>query len=147
MRDRIIEQLKSIAKTNAGAAPGVRAFERETGIRESDWRGIYWARWSDAVREAGLEPNDYQAKLDPDLMMAKLAAALRHYGRMPTFAEMRLYGQSDPTFPSDRTIAKHFKGMKDMKQRLAAWMSERSDYADISGVCQEFRVGAGVRRV
>jgi len=45
-------------------------FERETGIREGDWSGRYWARWNDAVKEAGLAPNQMNALIDDEVVIA-----------------------------------------------------------------------------
>jgi hypothetical protein len=36
---------------------GKDRFAAATGIKETAWRGRYWARYSDAVREAGYGPN------------------------------------------------------------------------------------------
>ena len=30
----------------------VQQFEKETGIKETDWYGKYWARWGDTFEEA-----------------------------------------------------------------------------------------------
>jgi hypothetical protein len=57
----IIEQIQKVALKNGGSPPGKQSFETETGISENDWSGRYWARWSDAIREAGFEPNKLQA--------------------------------------------------------------------------------------
>lgn len=48
-RDEILDSIRRIAAQNGGDAPGKQRFQRETGIRESDWSGRFWARWSDAV--------------------------------------------------------------------------------------------------
>lgn len=39
---------------DSGIPLGRSRFAAETGIHEHDWRGRFWARWSDALREAGL---------------------------------------------------------------------------------------------
>jgi hypothetical protein len=50
MRDEILNEIKKFAAANNGRPPGVRAFERATGITEGRWRGLYWAKWSDALK-------------------------------------------------------------------------------------------------
>jgi hypothetical protein len=47
-RKEIIEEIRRITTSNNGKPLGLDAFKRLTGIRESDWRGIFWERWSDA---------------------------------------------------------------------------------------------------
>jgi hypothetical protein len=88
-REHILDEIRRLAAANDGRAPGKRVFEREAGIRESDWYGVYWARWNDALAEAGFSANQMQPRLDQDFLLEKLAQACRHYGRVPSFAELR----------------------------------------------------------
>lgn len=55
-KQHILNETKRTAEANRGIPLGVKAFRHETGIKISDWHGKYWARWSDAVKEAGFVP-------------------------------------------------------------------------------------------
>jgi hypothetical protein len=90
MRKQILDEIRKLAVENGGKPPGVRVFERETGIREGAWRGVYWVRWNDAVREAGFEPNIKQEKLEEQVFLIKLAEACRHFSKLPTAMEFRM---------------------------------------------------------
>src|SRR5262249_1438261 len=57
-KTHILEEIRRTAKTNGGEPLGWRRFETETGIRQSDW-SRFWARWGDAIREAGFVPNEF----------------------------------------------------------------------------------------
>jgi len=63
-KQHILNEIIRTAKENNGIPLGRDRFERETGIKYSDWYGKYWARWGDAVKEAGLEPNKLQSAYD-----------------------------------------------------------------------------------
>ena len=48
----ILQEIKRTTKANGGIPLRKLQFESQTGIKRYDWFGVYWARWSDAVREA-----------------------------------------------------------------------------------------------
>jgi len=52
----ILQEIKRTTQTNGGTPLRKLQFEAETGIKRYDWFGGcgYWARWSDALREAVL---------------------------------------------------------------------------------------------
>ena len=69
---QIISEIQRTAKANGGVALGFRRFEEETGISRYDWYGKFWARWGDAVREAGFEPNRMSEAYDDGFLLEKL---------------------------------------------------------------------------
>ncbi len=108
LRSHIVAEIKRVA-AREGRAPGRVVFERETGIRVGEWQGVFWARWGDALVEAGFAPNEKNARLDPELFLEKLAQAFRHFGRVPTTIELRLYRQVDAAFPAHSSLDNHFR--------------------------------------
>jgi hypothetical protein len=99
-KEHIVSEIRRTATANGGQALGKGRFAAETGIREADWRGRYWARWSDALAEAGFGPNEYQTATPEAVLMASLADEIVRMGRMPTVSELALRRRSDATFPS-----------------------------------------------
>ena len=57
----ILQEIKRTTQANSGTPLRKIQFEAETGIKRYDWFGVYWARWSDALREAGCLPHHVQA--------------------------------------------------------------------------------------
>jgi hypothetical protein len=134
MREHIIKEIQRLAESNGGQPPGRRLFERETGITEGAWFGKYWARWSDAVAEAGYAPNTKNVKLDEQYVLEKLAEITRHYKKIPATMEMRLYKKANPEFPNEKTIVSHFGGKERLVARLAEWSLAHKEYADIAAL-------------
>ena len=91
MRERILSEIRRLAEASGGKPPGQRVFEKETGITASQWRGKHWARWGDAVADAGLSPNTVAEKLDPDKVLDCYEEACRKHSRPPTYAEWRMF--------------------------------------------------------
>ena len=48
----ILREIKRTSQANGGKPLRKTQFECETGIDRQDWFGVFWARWSDALREA-----------------------------------------------------------------------------------------------
>lgn len=81
-REEILRQIRLTAEANGGKPPGRLRFFKETGIRESDWSGRYWARWNDAVREAGYTPNELNAGFDGAQILERLAMLTIELGKV-----------------------------------------------------------------
>ena len=133
-KQHIIDEIRRTAKSNGGAPLGVRRFLKETGIRESDWRGRFWVRWSDAVREAGFEPNQKQGAIDDRVLLDKLIALIRELGHFPVGAEIRLKDAQDPTFPNLKTFARF--GLKhELVARVRAYCESKAGHDDVATIC------------
>jgi hypothetical protein len=115
----ILEEIKRLASANSGKPPGRSAFEKATGIRESDWFPHYWLRWGDALKDAGFSPNRLNVPLDDSMILDQYVALVRGLGRLPVSGELRLRAKADPTFPSHNVFSK-FGGKLGLIQRLRA---------------------------
>src|SRR5881409_602836 len=98
-KQHILDEIRRTAR--GGKALGRQKFFTETGIKVSDWSGKYWVRWSDAVREAGLTPNQKTKAYDDELLITKLVALTRELGRFPVYGDLRMKARTDSDFPSD----------------------------------------------
>lgn len=129
-RDHILREIRRTADENGGSPLGKARFETETGIREHEWRGRYWARWNDALADAGLPPNQLQGRFDADEVLSKLVAEIRRLRRMPTVAELSLRRREDATFPSPR-VFERFGPKASWAQQVLDYCRERDDCADV----------------
>jgi hypothetical protein len=88
IREHILKEIKRTAETNGGVPLGRARFFTETGIREADWLGKFWARWGDAVREAGYAPNQFQAPFEEAFLFEKYIELTRSLGRIPAHGDV-----------------------------------------------------------
>jgi len=133
-KQEILDAIRRSAEENDNRPLGRNRFERETGISESDWAGRYWIRWSDAVREAGFEPNELQRRThDVDILdsLIDLISKLEHF---PVENELRLERRANADFPSHGTIQR--LGKKAVRARLILERCrERGDVPHIAAIC------------
>lgn len=100
----ILEEIKRTARENGGVPLGRVRFADETGIRVRDWSGLHWARWADAVREAGFSANQLNCAFEREGLLEKYADFARELGRLPAKADLQMKRRSDSAFPSHNTF-------------------------------------------
>lgn len=133
-RQHILAEIRRTAEANGGKPLGRLRLETETGIRPIDWMK-YWARFADAHREAGFEPNKRTAAIDEGDLLNALALLARQLERFPTSADLRVKGHSDKAFPSLRTFETRFAGKADMIGKVAAYCQANAELNDVLQWC------------
>lgn len=134
-RDFIVSEVRRTAAANGGVALGKLRLESECGIKEHHW-GKFWARYSDVVKEAGLEPNSIQEPWSEDQLCAFLAKLARELGQFPVHADIRVKKTSDPAFPNHRVFDRRLGGKADKIAKVAAWCRANADYEDVLAMCK-----------
>jgi len=130
-KDHILRELRRLAV--GGKAPGRLAFEAATGIKEHEWAGVHWARWRNAVEEAGLVSSEFQEGLGEEAVLRHLAGAVRDLGAFPTSRQMRLRSKTHKGFPTDRTIQR--VGTKhDLIRKLVEYSRREPGLEDVAAV-------------
>ncbi|HKX63833.1 MAG TPA: GIY-YIG nuclease family protein [Rhizomicrobium sp.] len=130
----ILSEIKRIAIASGGKPPGRLMLERETGIRMHEWQR-HWARWNDAVKEAGFEPNQKTIAYDEDYLLKNIILLAREIGRFPAISDLRLKMNSDSGFPTEKTY-RRFGGKQALIQKTLKYSREHSGYEDIIAFCE-----------
>jgi Meiotically up-regulated gene 113 len=140
-REEILSEIRRLAAENGGIPVGRERFTKVTGITPTYWGGKYWARWNDAVAEAGLRPNALQEKvLSDDELLEKVARLVIELGHFPTDSERRLKRRSDRTFPSAGVIDARFGGRNNLLKAVVALTSDDPHYEKVLEICQPLLV-------
>jgi len=137
-KTHILEEIKRTAAENGGTPLGWRRFATDTGIRESDWKGKLWARWNDAIREAGFVPNELTEAYDEVELLDKYASLALRLRRLPAPADIRLSVRNGLQFPEYGTFTKRFGGMPQLVARLLEYCKSRDEYVDVVGFCERY---------
>lgn len=136
-KDHILAEIRRTAEANRGRPLGRGRFAAETGIQEHDWSGRYWARWGDAVAEAGFAPNTLQPRIADDVLLGVLAAEVRRLGRMPTAAELQLRRREDSGIPASRVFDRRLGPKAGWAARVAEFCEGRPDLSDVLELTRE----------
>lgn len=137
-KQHVLNEIKRTAVANGGAPLGVARFFQETGIKVTDWEGKLWVRWGDALREAGFEPNQFNAAYDDTLLMEKLGLLVRELGKFPVSRELKLKAKNDKSFPSANVFARLGSKQK-LAAKLEQYCKSRAGFEDVMTLCAPIR--------
>jgi Meiotically up-regulated gene 113 len=130
MRAKIVKEIRRIGE-RTGVVPGAGTFFRETGIPEKEWKGVFWARWGDALVEAGFRANELQKKYDHKDLLQQYCEATRSLEKSPTRLELRMYSKSVGNFPSYSTFLNHFGSVENLRASAREWAEKNPEFSDV----------------
>ncbi len=134
-KQHILAEILRTAENNNGKPLGRRRFASATGIRQHDWSGVYWANWSEAVREAGLPPNRESTPVSPERICEELIDLTRELGRFPSRAQRQLKRRRDPSFVGGAALAR-IGGTRELLELVLDYCRKQPGYEDIVRICE-----------
>jgi hypothetical protein len=129
-REHILQEIQRTAQANGGKPLGRLSFFTETGIKEADWRGRFWARWNDVLKDAGFGPNKLTEAREDDVLLERYAMLAMELGRLPVNSELRLKKRSDFSFPNDKTFAR-FGTKAQFLLRFRKYCADKPNYNEV----------------
>jgi hypothetical protein len=135
-KEEILQQIRRIASENAGSAPGTQTFYRETGCKRDDWYGKYWVRWSDALKEAGLTPNQMQEAYEEEFLIEKLIGLAKELGHFPIDGEIKMKVGQDKAFPWPQTFVERLGGKNQRLAKVIDYCQRKGGYEQVIRMCE-----------
>lgn len=132
-KQEILSEIRRAAQENGGKPLGIARFEAETGINPWDWER-FWARFGDAVKEAGFVPNQLQGAHDEAFLFEKLVGLTRKLGRFPTSREVTGAKNDDADFPSKK-VFQRIGSKAQLAAKLVEYCHGKNGYDDIAAFC------------
>ncbi len=135
-KQHILDEIQWVARANDGKAPGGQKFERETGIKESDWCPDYWLRWSEALQAAGLAPNKLSTAYDKNVLLESYINLIQELGHFPIHRELLRKHKWDEAFPSHQA----FNRLGSKSERATAiieYCQSRSGLNHVIDICSK----------
>ena len=130
IKNRIVAEIQRIA-VEIGKVPGVSVFTQKSGIAQHEWYGVIWARWSDALSDAGLEKNALQERFSSNDVLQKVVEASLKQGRVPTVPEMKILRRTDSSFPNPKTVAAHFGNRAEVIEIIRKFCVGKPVYSEL----------------
>jgi len=143
-KEFILSEIKRTAEQNAGKALGKQRFYQETGLKESDWYGKYWTKWSDVIKEAGLQPNILNSSLPSEFLLTKLSEFVVELKRFPTTGDLRIKARNNPDFPSHNTFNR-FGNKSGLAEALKAFCSQNGK-SELIQYCEPYLTDHAISR-
>jgi hypothetical protein len=129
----ILNEIVRTASENGGKPLGSRRFEREASVTSNDW-GRYWARFGDALKEAGFTPNELQEAHPTDFLIEKLVPLIRKLQRFPTYREINVARNADPELPVG-TVYQRLGTKKQLIEIALAYCRSHPGHNDVTTIC------------
>lgn len=133
-REDILRAIRSAAIDNGGKPLGRGRFVELTGITEYAITQ-HWLKYSEALREAGFEPNAFNRALNDDDVVARFVELAENLGHVPTSNELRHARATDPTFPS-RGVFDRLGSKRDRIARALAYCRATSSHSAVASVLE-----------
>lgn len=133
-KKHILDEIKRTACANGNRPLGRIRFEKETGIKQNDWR-YYYVRWNDAIRDAGYLPNEKTKSYGDDDLLLMLIFFIREIGHFPIENEFRLKSR-ESSFPSDKTFRTHFGNKEILRERVVQFCKNSGQFNDVLLICK-----------
>jgi hypothetical protein len=135
-KEEMLSEIRKFIAAHGGEIPGERTFLKATGIKGSAWRGRYWVRWSDAVRDAGYGPKEMTQKIPEEDILEKLVALITKLGRFPVRDEINIHARAVPGLPIWNTIKKRYGGMPQTARALLEFCVKTGNTA-VARLCED----------
>src|SRR5712671_5895109 len=134
-KQHILDEIKRTAKENNDGPLGWRKFFSVTGIKENDWCGKYWVRWSEAIEEAGFSVNSFGLGYDEEFLLKSFVALIKELGHFPIKAEMKMKRLKDDSFPSEKAF-RQFGNKGSLAKKIFEFCKTNGGHDDVITICE-----------
>jgi hypothetical protein len=93
--------------------------------------GVYWARWGDALIEAGFKPLEWNTRLDEKEILDAIVGLVRKYDRYPVRAEIQIESRNSTSIPVPNTLRRRLGTRAEVIRKLSEYCSSGEEFADV----------------
>jgi hypothetical protein len=133
-REEIVDLFRACAAKNGSKPPGKKLFQKNCGITDAQVKYHFWkGGYTELAREAGLQPNLRQVRLDDGQVFNDYARICHHIQSVPN--ERQLRGAQRELGTRTHTAGTRFEGgIEEFQQRFRQWLlTQQADLRSILG--------------
>lgn len=136
-RNVIVKEIQSLA-AELQKVPGERTFTSTTGIKRSELWAAGFAKYTDAVKAAGLTANALNSPLDKSILLERLAELTHELRRFPTKGDIKVQRSKDASFPSYEAYFRlGGNAYKQVPRLLLEYCTGKNEFAGILELIRE----------
>lgn len=137
-KEHILKEIERTARENNDNPLGREKFAKETGIKTGDWQGKYWTKWSDALKEAGYEPNRMQAAYEENWLLEQIVLLIKAINKFPTVSEFDFKAYNTKNFPSYNTIRQRLGTQTELANKLLDYCKGIPEYSNVLRILADY---------
>ena len=127
-KEQILDLMRAAIR-ELGAAPGSDVFAKRCGVTPNQVKR-FWPTHSKLVTEAGSVPNAPSAQIPEEELFREYVKVCRHYGHIPTLAELRIATREIGT--RTHRVQSRFGSLASFNDHFKQWLSAApEEFADI----------------
>jgi hypothetical protein len=134
-KHEVIVEIRRLTDVNGGVAVGQTRFFAETGIKPHEVLGKLWARWGDALAEAGYSANQWNGPIEEELLLGAYVALSRRLGKLPTKHEVALEKTTNPDFPTGATFRRRLGLHSQLVEKVREYCAATPGNDDVLAMC------------
>jgi len=136
-KEFILDEIRKQAQLNGNNSISLKQFCKASGIKTNQICGKYWAKWNDAVSEAGLLPNRMPVSPSRDFLCLKMAEFINELGRYPSKNELSHRAFVTNSFPHPSTFTNSLGDRFVTAKYVLDYCTHNDVYKSAAEVCNE----------
>ncbi len=132
-KEHILNEVRRTAKN--GDPLGGTKFVEETGIKKSEWYGVYWNNWSEVLTDAGFEPHKFNESHDEEWLIEKAIDLIKDMGEFPKASDFIRKRKEDKAFPNPSSFNKRWK-KHELAKKVIEYCEKNNVSPDVIEICR-----------
>lgn len=120
----VLDAIRQVA-SETGRTPSMKEFQAKSGLRQYHVL-THFPSWREAVRQAGLEPDRTNIRLEDGALLTDWGELVRRYRQIPTRALYRREGRFSPG-----VFERHFGPWSGITTRFKEFAISKPKWADV----------------